>query len=60
MLGIESEPTEAASKREVFRQNPYHIEGRTLYYCRAIGTASLMADVIIDQVKDFEERFHES
>ncbi len=52
MLGIEKEPTAAASQREVFRQNPHHLDGRNLYYSSAIGTEPDMADVILDQVKD--------
>ena len=54
LLGIESEPTEAASQRSVFRNNPYHLRGRTLYYSSAIGTEPLFADVILDQVAAFD------
>lgn len=54
LLGIESEPGEAASQREVFRRNPYRLKGKTLHYCSAIGTESLMADVILDQIADFD------
>jgi sirohydrochlorin cobaltochelatase len=56
LLGIESEPTEAASKREVFRHNPYRLHGRELYYASAIGTEPLFADVILDQVEAFDRR----
>lgn len=54
LLGIESEPGDAASQREVFRHNPHHLRGKTLYYSSAIGTEPLIADVILDQVRDFD------
>lgn len=54
MLGIESEPTEAASQREVFRHNPHHIDGRVLWYSSAIGTDPSLAEVIVDQVAHFD------
>jgi sirohydrochlorin cobaltochelatase len=58
LLGIESEPGEAASQREVFRHNPHHLRGKTLYYSSAIGTGRHMADVILDQVADFDAKHH--
>lgn len=54
LLGIESEVGAAASQREVFRHNPHQLRGKTLYYSSAIGTERLIADVILDQVKDFD------
>lgn len=54
LLGIESEPTAAASQNEVFRRNPYQLRGRNLYYSSAVGTDAGMADVILDQVRDFK------
>lgn len=54
MLGIETEVGAAASQREVFRHNPHHLRGKTLYYSSAIGTERLIADVILDQVADFD------
>lgn len=57
LLGIESEPTEAASQRDIFRQNPYTIRGRTLYYSSAIGTDPSLAEVIVDQVAYFDEHY---
>lgn len=54
LLGLESEPTEAASQREVFRENPRQLHGRNLYYASAIGTEPMMADVILDQVAAFD------
>lgn len=49
LLGIESTPGAAASRREVFRQNPHRLRGRDLYYASAIGTAPMIAEVILDQ-----------
>jgi sirohydrochlorin cobaltochelatase len=54
MLGIERELTAAASEREVFRENPYHLRGRTLFYSSAVGTDALMPEVILDQVRAFD------
>ncbi len=56
LLGIEREPTAAASGMEVFRRNPYRIEGRDLYYASAIGTEPMFAEIILDQVAAFDER----
>ena len=55
LLGIENEVGAAASQREVFRHNPHSIRGKTLYYTSAIGTERLLADVILDQVSDFDK-----
>ena len=54
MLGIEKSITAAASQREVFRENPYQLRGRTLFYSSAVGTDSLMPGVILDQVAAFD------
>ncbi len=59
LLGIENEVGPAASQREAFRQNPHHLRGKTLYYSSAIGTERLLADVILDQIADFD-RAHKS
>lgn len=55
LLGIESEPTAAASQNEVFRRNPYRLRGRELYYASAIGTEPLFVDVILDQAEAFDQ-----
>ena len=34
---------------EIFRQNPYTIDGRSLFYARSIGTDPGFADIIIEQ-----------
>ena len=35
--------------REVFRRNPYNIDGRSLFYAPSIGTDPGFADIIIEQ-----------
>ncbi|MEI6534496.1 MAG: DR2241 family protein, partial [Verrucomicrobiaceae bacterium] len=52
LLGMESEPTAAASQNEIFRHNPHQLRGRNLYYSSSVGTDDLMVDVILDQVHD--------
>ncbi|MBV9492038.1 MAG: cobalamin biosynthesis protein CbiX [Verrucomicrobia bacterium] len=54
LLGIEPEPTAAASQQEVFRRNPYRLGDRTLYYASAIGTEPAFADIILDTVARFD------
>ena len=58
LLGIEAEVTAAASERlrqgQVFSRNPYAIQGRSLYYARAIGTDPRFAGVIVDQAEAFD------
>lgn len=56
LLGIEHDAGPAASRRDVFRHNPHHLRGKTLYYSRAIGTEAHMADVILDQVATFDRQ----
>jgi len=55
MLGIEQETGKAASQAEVFRRNPYHLRGKTLFYAGAVGTDPMVVDVILDQVRGFDE-----
>ena len=38
--------------REIFRQNPYAIDGRKLFYARSIGTDPGFADIILEQALD--------
>jgi sirohydrochlorin cobaltochelatase len=54
LIGIDAEPAEAASRREVFRHNPHHLHGRELYYSGAIGTDPEFAEVILEQVAAFD------
>ena len=57
LLGIENHSSPAASQREIFRLNPHYLRGKTLYYSSSIGTERLLANVILDQVMDFD-RIH--
>ncbi|MDB6173927.1 MAG: Cobalamin [Chthoniobacteraceae bacterium] len=59
LLGIESEITAAASQRGIFRNNPYRLRGKTLYYASSIGTEPLFANVILDQVAAFDQLHRE-
>jgi sirohydrochlorin cobaltochelatase len=54
LLGMREEVGEALSESGVFHQNPHELQGRHIYYSGAIGTEPLMADVILDQVHDFD------
>ena len=54
LLGIEADAGLAASQREVFRHNPHALRSKALFYSSAIGTERLIADVILDQVRDFD------
>jgi sirohydrochlorin cobaltochelatase len=55
LLGIAEDVGPAASQSAVFRNNPYHLRGRQLFYSGAIGTDPGFADVILDQVHAFRE-----
>jgi len=57
MLGLRDEIGPAASQAEVFAQNPYNLRDKTLYYSSAIGTEPLLADVILDQIADFDGKY---
>ncbi len=54
LLGIATDAGSPASEQEVFRKNPYHLRGRTLYYASAIGTEPHFAEIILDQVSAFD------
>jgi sirohydrochlorin cobaltochelatase len=56
LLGIQSESTGAASEQEVFRRNPYLLNGRTLYYASAIGTDPMMTEIILEMVHRFDQK----
>jgi sirohydrochlorin cobaltochelatase len=43
-----------AGRGEVFRRNPYQIDGRWLFYAPSIGTDSGFADIIIEQAAKFD------
>src|ERR1035437_5901408 len=57
LLGIANEPGAPASQREVFRHNPHPLRGKTLFYSSSIGTERHIADVILDQIHDFDKRY---
>lgn len=54
LLGIDRETGSAASQSNVFRQNPHHLRNRLLYYASSIGTEPLLAELIVDQVANFD------
>ena len=54
LLGIEPEPTAAASRQTIFRRNPHRLQGRNLYYASAIGTEPKFAEIILEQVLAFD------
>jgi sirohydrochlorin cobaltochelatase len=56
LLGIESEPTQAAGRMQIFRRNPRKAHGRNLYYSGAIGSEPGFADIILDQIEAFDKR----
>jgi sirohydrochlorin cobaltochelatase len=56
LLGIHRESMGAASRQEVFRRNPYLLQGRALYYASAIGTDPLMAEIILEMVREFDRK----
>jgi sirohydrochlorin cobaltochelatase len=45
--------TSRGARGEVFRRNPYKIDGRSLFYAPSIGTDPGFADIIIEQVEIF-------
>jgi sirohydrochlorin cobaltochelatase len=59
LLGIanaRSASTFRAAPGEVFRGNPYKIDGRALFYASSIGTDAGFADIIIEQAEQFDRR----
>jgi sirohydrochlorin cobaltochelatase len=42
----------ASARGEIFRRNPYRIEGRSLFYAPSIGTDPGFADIIIEQASN--------
>ncbi len=57
LLGIAKErstTTSPAARGEVFRRNPYNIDGRSLFYAPSIGTDPGFADIIIEQAAKFD------
>src|SRR6267378_1206177 len=61
LLGIEPKTvttTTRAESGDVFRQNPHHVRGRSLFYAGSIGTDSRFADVIIEQATNLRSVPH--
>ncbi len=54
LLGIAENEGLPASQNDIFRHNPHHLRGKTLYYSTSIGTERLIADVILDQIAAFD------
>lgn len=54
LLGMREEIGATLSEMGVFHHNPHPLQGRQLYYSGAIGTEASLADVILDQVHDFD------
>ena len=55
LLGIangRSRTGSSAARGEVFRSNPYKIDGRSLFYAPSIGTDPGFADIILEQALD--------
>jgi len=49
-----SAPPSRATRGEIFRHNPYKIDGRSLFYAPSIGTDRGVADIIIEQAQNFD------
>jgi hypothetical protein len=52
LLGIANRKSRAgssAARGEIFRHNPYKIDGRSLFYAPSIGTDPGFADIILEQ-----------
>jgi len=47
--GRPGSPPPATVRGEIFRRNPYNIEGRSLFYAPSIGTEAGVADIILEQ-----------
>ncbi len=57
LLGITKQSSTTISPAacgEVFRRNPYNIDGRALFYAPSIGTDPGFADIIIEQAGKFD------
>ena len=57
LLGITGERSASAltaARGEVFRRNPYNIDGRSLFYAPSIGTDPGFADIIVEQAAEID------
>ena len=50
--GQPGSPLPATARGEIFRHNPYAIDGRSLFYAPSIGTDPGFADIILEQALD--------
>ncbi len=57
MLGMQKDEGLAASQRSVFRNNPYYLQSKTLYFCSSIGTDPQLGEVILEQVSHFDKNY---
>jgi len=51
-LGQPGSPPLPTASKEIFRHNPYVIDGRSLFYAPSIGTDPGFADIIFEQALD--------
>jgi sirohydrochlorin cobaltochelatase len=51
LLGIREDIGPAASRSDVFLENPHRLRGRNLFYSGAVGSDPAFAEVILDQVR---------
>ena len=62
LLGIEKDARGSAAARarsgDIFRRNPHHLRGRSLFYAGSIGTDARFADVIIEQATNMRSVRH--
>jgi sirohydrochlorin cobaltochelatase len=57
LIGIANETSvtnRRAERGEIFRRNPYKIDGRSLFYAPSIGNDPGFADIIIEQAAKFD------
>src|SRR5881296_1110765 len=52
--GQPGSPPPATERGEIFRCNPYAIDGRSLFYAPSIGTDAGFADIIVEQAAKFD------
>jgi len=61
LLGIANEKlasTASSERGEVFRRNPYKLDGRSLFYAPSIGTDPGFADIIIERAVKLDSETH--
>src|SRR6266513_1823664 len=61
LLGIANDKlasTSSSERGEVFRRNPYKLDGRSLFYAPSIGTDPGFADIIIERAVKLDSETH--